>query len=257
MRYLNFLEESSLLSVLSLLQLGFMVWMLVDCQRRRVEQTWFWIILWVPVLGAWVYFFNFKARELRGVGALHLWPFHSRPSLKELRYRAEQSPTLANHVNLADRLIEQGSYAEAIPHLEAALKREPDYCQALYGLALCHAKLQEPAKALPLLEKVLARDRRWSNYQAWYLLRDVRLAAGNAEGALTTCQELFQLAPTLQHRCLLAEQLLQLKRTAEAGEILQKGLDEYAFAHWASRRRNRPWASEARRLQKQIRQLPR
>src|SRR4051794_34879214 len=89
---------------LSAVQTAFMVWMLVDAYRRHAESFWFWIILIVPVLGAWVYFFVVKVHDFRrgsqaGLGLSGL--FQRRPSLDELRYRAEHMPTLVNRVSLA------------------------------------------------------------------------------------------------------------------------------------------------------------
>jgi hypothetical protein len=251
MHHLPFFDE---VPYLYLLQVAFMIWMLVDCQRRRAEFHWFWVILFLPGIGAWVYFFVVKARDFRGWEGPSFWPFHSRPSLQELRYRVEQTPTQANHLALAERLIEQGEHAEAAPHLEAVLAREPDYGQALYLLAQCHAESEHPEKALPLLHKLHKREPRWGNYRGWLLLRDAHNRAGDREAALAACRELVHLAPTLQHKCALAEQLLDMKQADEARVLLEKGIEDYRFAPGPIRRRNRRWAGEARRLQRRIRQ---
>src|SRR5438093_1136148 len=130
-------------------QLAFTAWMLVDCYRRHADYYWFWVILLFQPLGAWIYFFVVKLKDFSGSGG---WSFfHPRPSLDELRYRAEQTPTLANHLELAQRLIERHEHPEAIPHLEAALQKEPDHCQVLYSLAVCHSEQGHPEQAMPLL----------------------------------------------------------------------------------------------------------
>src|SRR5262245_9013527 len=114
--------------LVSLAQLAFTVWMAVDAYRRHVEQFWYWIILFIPVLGPWVYFFAIVAPHLasgRFPGAL----FQRRASVSELRYRAGQSPTLANLLALGQCLTERGEYAEALPILEGAHKIEPEHGQ--------------------------------------------------------------------------------------------------------------------------------
>jgi hypothetical protein len=243
--------------VLSLAQTAFMIWMLVDAARRRADYYWFWIIF--TGIGAWAYFFVVKLPDFRathlaagGLGSL----FQRRPSLDELRYRAEHTPTLVNHLNLAHRLIEQKQHAEALPHLQAALKTEPEHGTALYSLALCHKEMGNPDLAQPVLEGLLAREPRWSNYVAWHLLIDVRTQAGNPAGAVEACRQLVRLAPTLEHHCLLAEHLLAAGHAEEARNLLERSLRDHDFAPGPIRRRNRRWASEARRLLKQAAGLP-
>jgi hypothetical protein len=249
MHYLPFLRE---LPFVYLLQGAFTIWMLVDCYRRGAEVFWFWIILMVPGFGSWVYFFVIKIHDFQDWNRSGLGLLQRRPSLESLRYQVSQAPTLANRLLLAERLIGQGDHAEAVAHLEAILPQEPDHCQTLYLLAVCQIELGHPQQAVPLLEKNIARDRRWSNYLAWHLLRKARVESGDLPGAVKTCEQLVKNSPTLEHQCVLAEQLADSGDTGQAQRILEKGLEEYYYAPGQIRRRNRRWASQARRLQKRI-----
>jgi hypothetical protein len=235
---------------LVLLQTAFTVWMLIDAYTRHAEPAWFWVVLLVPVVGAWAYFFLVKIGDFQGgnLGSL----FQSRPSLAELRYRTEQAPTLANHLALAQRLVEREEYAEAVPHLDAARKTEPDHGQVLYLLALCHANEGRSDEALPLLERLVAREPRWSNYVAWRLLIQIRARSEDRPGTLAACRELVRLSPTLEHRCLLAEHLLEDGQAEEARNLLALALQEHYYASGPIRRSNRRWASHARRLLKRV-----
>src|SRR5262245_2152075 len=86
---------------LCLVQLAFTIWMLVDCTRReRLAARWFWAILLVPVFGAWAYFASVKSEEY-----LALLFGQQQPTLDELREEAEQAPTLARELALAEALI--------------------------------------------------------------------------------------------------------------------------------------------------------
>jgi hypothetical protein len=240
---------------------AFTVWMLIDAYRRPAEYFWFWVILLFQPIGPWIYFFVVKLPDFTGGGHGSGWQpsgggwlanlFHRRPSIEELRYQAEHVPTLANSLALAERLVERNEHEEALPHLESALAREPDHCQVLFLHALCHAELNRPEKAVPELEKVIARDRGWSDYSAWRLLVRARSAMQDAPGALTTCRELARIAPTLRHRCLLAEHLIADGQSAEARDLLQRALEDYRFAPSGVRRLNRQWAGQAKRLLKQ------
>src|SRR5262245_25221756 len=234
--------------ILAVAQLAFMCWMLVDAARRRAEQFWFWIIILVPVLGPWVYFFAVKAPTM----TFSLPAFASRPSLAELHFRAERTPTLANHLALGERLLEREDFKAALPALEAAHKLEPDHGQVLYSLALCRSRLGQVDAAVPLLDKLVQRDPRWSNYQAWQLLVDLHLEKKNQPAALERCRELVNLSPTLENKCLLAELLGSDGHASDARELLEQALRDHEFTGGRARRRNRYWAREAKRLLKRL-----
>jgi hypothetical protein len=249
MRYLPYYDQ---MPYLYYLQGAFMVWMLYDCGRRRADQYWYWIIIGVPFIGPWLYFFMVKAREFGGGLGFAGWSFQRPVSLAELRHQVEMSPTQASHMDLAERLIEEGQHTEAVPHLEAVLKCEPEFSRALCGLAECQLQAGHPEQAAPLLEKVVARDPRWADYQAWILLREVRVRIGDPAGALALCQELVRVAPTLRHKCLLSEQLAAGGQKEEARNVLEKGIEDFRFAPRPIRWRNRQWASQARQLRKRL-----
>src|SRR5262249_46956591 len=143
-----------------------------------------------------------------------------RLSLDELRYRAERTPTLANRFALAERLIEKGAHADAIPHLEAVLTMEPDYCAALHALAVCRLATRAAEQAVAPLEKWIQRAHRWAHYRAWRTLIDVHLARGRPADALAACRGLEKRLPTLENKCLLAEQLLDNGIPSEAVPLL-------------------------------------
>jgi len=233
--------------VVSVLVLAFAVWMLVDAHRRGVDYYWFWIILIVPLVGPLAYFFIYKIHDFHGLASL----YQPKVPLHELRYRAEQTPTLANHLALAQRLIDQKDFAEALPHLEKAHPMEPEHSQVMFSLAACYKETGQPDKAKPLLERIIQRDRTWSDYAAWRLLIETKETTGDKSGALATCQDLVKLAPSLRHRCLCAEHLLDAGQIGEARQLLDQALQDHYYAPGPLRRRNRRWASEARRLQKQ------
>jgi hypothetical protein len=234
--------------IITLLQTAFMVWMLVDAYRRGAEYYWFWVILFLPGIGSWVYFFVVKVQSGDFANlSLGGW-FHRGPSLDQLRYQADQTPTMANHLALGERLVELGRHDEAVPNLEAALKTEPDHGMALFCLATCYKALGRPTEAVSLLERLHKRDPRWGDYAALRLLIEVRDEIADHAGTLENCRELVRRAPTLQHRCLLAERLLEEGQTKEARILLDQALRDHDYAPGHVRRRNGRWIGQARRL---------
>jgi hypothetical protein len=234
------------------LQAAMTIWMLVDANRRGVEYYWYWIIIGAQPFGAWAYFFLYKTKDFQDGSGWLTGLFHRPPSLQELRHRVEQSPTVANRLDLGERLVEIGNYDEAMPHLEAMLAREPEHCRSLFLLARSHRGLGHPEEAVPLLQKVIARQPTWNDYAAWHMLIEVCDETGDLPGALMRCRDLARMAPSLEHKCLLAEQLLQRGEKGEARRIVEQGLDDYRYLTGPSRRRDRRWVGKARHLLKQI-----
>jgi hypothetical protein len=243
-----FVDAPLVVRVLGLAQLALTIWMMVDAYHRRVEPFWYWVILLIQPVGAWIYFFAIKARTLRLRGPRPLVSSERKLSLDELRYRVERTPTLANRLSLAERLMERGAHGEAIPYLEAVLAVEPDYCVALHALAACRLASGAAEQAAVPLERLIQRDPRWGNYRAWRTLIDVHLARGRPADALTACRELEKRLPTLENKCLLAEHLLDNGAPAEAVPLLHQALEDHRFTSWGVRWRNRSWARTAGRL---------
>src|SRR5262249_7739377 len=149
------------------------------------------------------------------------------------------------------RLTEVAQFAEALPHLEAVLAREPEHCQALFLLARAQRGVGHPEQAVPSLQKLITRHPSWRDHKAWHTLVEVRQEIGDLAGALASCRELVRVAPNLEHKCLLAEQLLKTGEKTEARKIAEQGLEDYHYLTGPSRRRDRPWVSKAKQLLKE------
>ena len=244
-----FFGGSHVAQVLSLLQLGFTVWMMVDAYHRGAETFWYWVIFFFQPIGAWVYFFAVKLRTLRRPGLPVFRSGQRNLSLAQLRYLVERAPTVANRIALAEQLMDKRQYADAIPLLEAVLVVEPNYCLVLHALAECRLATGSPEQALAPLEKLLQREPYWADYRAWRTLVEVHLARGQPADALVTCREFAKRQPSLENKCRLAEQLLDNEKPSEAVQLLDDALEEQQqFSTWGARWRNRRWTHKAHRL---------
>lgn len=232
MPYLPYLYE---LSPLYLAQAALTIWMLVDASRRGVDGYWYWIILAFQPLGAWAYFFVYKVKDFPRLAGSLAALFSSRPSLDELRYRADRSPTVASHLELAERLMEAGEFAEAEPHLKAVLAREADHAGALFALSDCHRDAGRDAEAVPLLAKVVALRPAYRDYLAWHSLIESHEKAGDRPAAVAVARRLAQLVPSLEHKCLLARTLSDAGDVGEARRVLTDALEECKYARDLSR----------------------
>jgi hypothetical protein len=239
-------------SPLYIAQAAFTIWMLIDASRRGVEYYWFWIILFFQPLGAWAYFFVYRIRNFDGGLGWLTNLFQRKASVQELRHRAKALPTTANRLELAERLVQTGAYDEAQPHLEATLAHEPEHCLALFLLAQCYRGQRHPEQAVPPLQKLVARQPAWEDYEGWHMLIEVCREAGNLSGAVEHSREIARMAPCLEHQCMLAENLFRSGEKAEARQILERGLQEYRHLVSSSRRRDRHWFRNAKELLKDI-----
>ncbi|MFL5328162.1 MAG: tetratricopeptide repeat protein [Gemmataceae bacterium] len=233
---------------LGLLQLAFTIWMIVDAYNRGAESFWYWVIFIFQPIGPWAYFFAVKFRHFRFRGVRPTAPRDRKMSLDELRYRVERTPTVATRFALAERLMEKGQHAEAIPQLEAVLAFEPDYCAGLHALAECKVILGTPDDAIAPLEKLINREDRWQNYRARRTLIDVHDARGKSADTLAACREYTKRMPNLENKCLLAECLMENNLPSEAAQVLDQALQDLDYAPWMDRLRSWRWAREAKRM---------
>ncbi|HEV8058227.1 MAG TPA: tetratricopeptide repeat protein [Gemmataceae bacterium] len=229
-------------------QLAFTIWMAVDAYHRRVEPFWYWVIVLFQPIGPWIYFFAIKLPTLSLRGFQRSPGRRRKQSIDELTYRVERTPTVANRLALAERLMDKGEHAQAIPHLEAILAFDADYGIALHSLAECKLATGAPEDAAGLLDKLIRRDYRWSNYRAWRTLIGVHEARGQPADALQTCREFEKRLPTLENKCLLAEHLVATGNATEAVALLDRALEDLHYAPFRERWRNYRWAREARRI---------
>ena len=249
MPYLPFLNE---LPYVYLLQAAMTIWMVVDAHRRGVEQYWYWLILVLQPFGPWAYFFLYKIHDFRtGKLGLGTW-FQRRAPIQELQYRVDRGPTMANRLELAERLVETGAVADAVPHLQAVLAHEPEHCQALFVLAICYRRQGKPEDAVPLLQTLLKKHSGWNQFTGWHALIETRMAMGDAAGAIESCRGLLKAVPTLENKCLLARHLISDGQKDEARRALEKGLEDYSYMAGPYRRRDRKWAREAKQMLKQL-----
>jgi hypothetical protein len=238
--------------VLLVAQGAFTLWMFIDAYRRGVEQFWLWIILIFQPLGTWAYFLVVKLPSFRLPRSMSTKPiWQRRLSLDELRYRVDRTPTVMNRVALAERLMDTGAHAEAIPHLEAALALDETFCQALHDLAVCHVACEQADRALVVLDRLMKRDGRWADYRAWRTLIEAQDDLGRAEDALKTCRDLEKRVPTWENKCRLAERLIERGDREEAIQILDQALEDYHFAPFKTRLRHWRWARHAQQLLKE------
>jgi hypothetical protein len=231
-------------SVLYYLETAFMIWMLVDCFRRRAGFGWY-VICFVP-LGAWVYFFAVKIDDydLRWVRRLFVRP----PSIDALRYAARETPSFANRIRLAEALLESGQLEEAATLFESALRSDKKDRAALHGLGQCRLALGDADGAIDVLAELVDQDASFRDNQAALDFAAALEKGGHAEDAVEVLRSVVRRNSAMAHRVSLAKALVELGRTDEARETLTRGLEGIRHAPRYIRRRDGRAAREARAI---------
>lgn len=142
-----------------------------------------------------------------------------------------------SHNNLAEVLANEGQVAEALPHLEEALRLRPDFPEAENNLGHDLTLLGRPQEGIPHLERALRLAPR--SAQAHNNLGIAFMATGRANEGIAEFEQALQLQPSYaQAEFNLGLALAHADRTAEAVSHFEAAVrlqPDYAAAelNWA------------------------
>jgi hypothetical protein len=137
---------------------GFWIWMLVDCFQNKLSRSnWFWIVLFLYVPGALIYFLNesFKSQPRKVISPLrHL---QLRQELYKATIGVKHIGKAYQYLILGNILLELGEFDRAEFAYQKALSKEPKNPYALWGaasVAFDRARFAVAARHLELLLKI-------------------------------------------------------------------------------------------------------
>jgi hypothetical protein len=226
---------------------AFNVWMIVDAIRRRAELYWF-IVLILP-FGSLIYFFAVKARDynfarLGGSAS----PKKLRVSaLSELERRAEETPSVANKLALADALEAHERYAEASELYRDVLQRHPEDKQALHGLSRALLGLRKAEEAVEQLAKLMELESNYRDYSAALDYAEALWQTGRSDDAVDLLRGLVNETRRINHRLALAHYLRLAGHDGPARIELEEALRDFESSPEFVRRRDKKWADRAQR----------
>jgi hypothetical protein len=241
-----------MIRVLFILQQAFSLWMLVDAVRRGCRSYWYLVVL-LP-FGEWAYFFMVKIHdpEFDWIRNIFTRLTTRKVPIETLRRRVETAPTVESHMSLAVALWEDGNYESAQDQYAAARRLDDTDPDALRGVARCQIARGDHEAAAANLELLIDADPYHGDYVVWMDAAHALSCADRMLDALALLDRLVTTSPRLEHRALYAHYLLHADRPDTAREQLELGLFEYDEAPKFLQRRDRPWASKARRMLKEI-----
>jgi hypothetical protein len=229
---------------LSALSVGFKIWMAVDAGRRGMAYFWFFIIFFIP-FGELIYFFVIKIDDYR---IARFNPFRARTSLKQLEYNARTTPSIQNQLDLAYAHHDEGHYDRSRDLFAEVLGVRDDETAAQYGFARAAAKLGDSDAAIERLQQVLKVDWAHDDFEAVFLLADLKWHKQQIPEALELLARVERKSSRLSHQVRIAEFRVQTPDAAAEVERLSLALDDFRHAPWHVRKGQHGWAKRARRL---------
>jgi hypothetical protein len=219
--------------------------------RRRPDQFWIWVILFLGPIGAVVYIF---AEVIPDIGSLRgsFKFFPRRKRIAQLRAIVQQNPSAGNWEELGDLLMEDGKTAAARGAFDRAIAARGDSLDAFYRRGVCAVKLAAAAAAAPELERVVAKEPGYDFFRAQGLLAHAYALAGQrdrAEALFTQAVSRSVLSETyLSYATLLESEGRRDEAKHWAQQVLAKkpGMPGY------QKRRERPSFRKAAAMLKRL-----
>lgn len=223
--------------------------MLVDSFQRFgwcCSNYWYYIILFLP-FGEWIYFFMVKIHDPQIARYTKVF-FTKRVSLEDLRYRAAESPSVANKTVLAQALIDSGAFTEARELLQELVKSDPTSKRTVFLFAQALLGEGDSSSAVSELERITSSDLAFDNFHPAMTLAEAYWNDSAKEKAVELLRLVANRSRRLEHSTALAKCLINLNSRDEARLLLDKGLNDFKHSPAYVKRGERPYAREAKNM---------
>ncbi len=219
--------------------------------RRRPDNWWIWVILFLGPLGAIVYL---CAEAIPDMGLLRgsFKVFPRRKRIGQLESAIRDNPSAANYEEIADLYMDDGKLAQARDAFDKAISARSDTLDSFYRRGVCAILLGDAAGALPDLELTVAREPEYDFRRAPGLLAHAYALTGQKERAEALFLKTLVTSTRSETYLQFADLLASEGRNAEARVWAQKVLDKKPTMPGYLRRRERPWFRSAAKLLKRV-----
>lgn len=219
--------------------------------RRRPDNYWIWIILFLGPLGALVYLF---AEAVPDLGLLNqsFKGFSRRKRIAALELMIRDNPSPGNYEELGELFLEENKLQQARIAFDRAIAARSNTLDCFYRRGLCAILLGDAAAALPDLEMVIAKDKHYDFNRGGGLLAQAYAMTGQKEKAEALFRQVTELSTLSETYLNFADLLASEGKNAEARAWAQRVLDKQPTMPRYLRRRERPWFQRARKVLKRV-----
>lgn len=219
--------------------------------RRRPDGYWLWIIIFGGGIGALVYI---VVEALPDVGLLRnsfkMFPRRSR--INQLQILVQDNPAPANYEELGGLYLEDGKPAQAKECFDRAIASRADSIDTFYRRGLAELDLNDPASAIPDLERVVSADFKYDFHRAAGLLARAYAENNQPEKAQAMFERVTTSSTATEIQFYYAAFLASQGRKAEAQEWTQRINNKKRTMPGFQKRRDRPWFRKAAGLERQL-----
>jgi hypothetical protein len=219
--------------------------------RRRPDNYWFFVILFLGPLGAIIYLVVEAAPDI-GLLGQSFKVFPRRKRIHQLEAMIRDNPSPGNYEELGDLYMDDGKIAQARGAFDKAIAARADTPDPFYRRAVCTIQLGDGATAVPDLERVVSKEPDYDFQRAAGLLAHAYAKAGQKEKAEALFRKVTVTSTLSETYLNFAELLASEQRNAEAREWAQKVLDKKPTMPGYLRRRERPWFRKAKEFLKRM-----
>jgi hypothetical protein len=223
---------------------------LIHFMRRRPDNIWLMIIVFLGPLGALVYIFMEVVPDL-GLLRLVYDSFGRKKRIKQLEAVVLENPAAGNYEELADLLLDEGKFARARECYDKAITSHGDP-DPIYRRGIAEIQLGDYAAAVTDLEEVTARDSKYDFNRAIALLAHAYANTGQPDKAEALFREATDRSTLSETYLNYAAFLASQNRVPEAREWAQRVLARKSTIPRYLQRRERPWFRKAAALLKRL-----
>ena len=219
--------------------------------RRRPENFWLFVIVFLGGLGALVYIAVEVVPDLGLLRGMYD-ALGRRKRIKQFEALVLENPAAGNYEELGDLYLDEQKFARAKECYDKAIGPRTTHLDPIYRRGIAEINLGDFKAAAADLETVTAREPKYDSHRAMALLAH---ACANS-GQTARAQEIFahvSEVSTLSETCLnYAAFLASQNRKDEAREWAQRVLARKATMPRYLQRRERPWFGKAKALIKRL-----
>lgn len=220
----------------------------IHCIRKRNQQNWIWLIVFLPLIGCIAYLFSevLTRRNIRDVQAGVGEVFRPSGSIKKLEENLRFSDTFNNRIVLADAYLQAGQTQRAINLYEESL--EGAFAEnelVISRLIVAYYKEKRYEDVIRLAPKI-SKLPQFARSKAHILYAASLANAGQPEKAEAEFQQMNGRFGNFEARYYYAMMLRNYHRGEEGRKLLSQIAEEIPQLSSVERRHNREWLSLAK-----------